>query len=182
MSESTQPLRLCFKNRGQYSALRAALALDEYSPKFEEGAFLFASPMGTNVWNVVDIKPLRSEDYAMQRGTYVELQEDVLQALILRAHRTHTALIEAHSHPFTGGPRVSFSAFDREELAELAPHVAWRLPGRPFVALVFGRVGFDSLYWEGRGRKPKGHVDLLVCGRVLHASRESERLWSETNG
>jgi hypothetical protein len=106
----------------------------------------------------------------------------VLQDMILRAHQTDTALVEAHSHPFTTARRLRFSPSDCSGLSDVGPHVAWRLPGRPYIALVFGWNGFDSLYWEGRDREPRGTVDLVVSRRVLHPSRESARFWRKIHG
>lgn len=148
----------------------------------EQGAFLFASPAENASLMVREVVLLRPEDFTVQTARYLELQENVLQKMILNAHRTSTALVEAHSHPFTRGPSVRFSPLDCEGLADVGPHVSWRLPGRPYVALVLGWDAFDSLYWEGRNRRPRGHVDLLVCGQVLRASRESERSWKESHG
>ena len=125
---------------------------------------------------------LKPDDFASQTAYYLELHDDALQEMIVRAHRTNTALIEAHSHPFTRGPRVRFSNFDCDGLADTGPHVSWRLPDRPYAALVFGRDAFDSLYWEGRARRPQGSVDLLVAGQLLRASRESERSWGQDHG
>ena len=182
MSESTTQRRLCFESERQFRALRSALVLEGHARGREQGAFLFASPAGNGALRIIDIALLRPEDFTVQIASYLELQENVLQEMILRAHRTNTALVEAHSHPFTRGPRVRFSPLDCEGLANVGPHVSWRLPGRPYVALVFGWDAFDSLYWEGRERRPRGYVDLLVCGQVLCASRESGRFWREVHG
>lgn len=150
--------------------------------KREQGAFLFASPNGDGKLEVVDIALLKMNQFAAQSARYLQLHHETLQEMIVRAHMSNTALVEAHSHPCTRGPRVSFSPFDLEGLAETGPHVAWRLPGRPYVALVFGRDAFDSLYWEGRDQRPKGCVDLVLAGRLLRASRESERAWRSDDG
>lgn len=182
MCESTGRRRLAFESERQYQALRSALVLDGCAYGREQGAFLFASPEEDDTLRVVEVAVLGTQDFTVQTTHYLQLQEDVLQNMILRAHRTSTALVEAHSHPFARGSRVRFSPTDRKGLAEVGPHVAWRLLGRPYIALVFGWNAFDSLYWEGRGRGPRGWVDLLVCGQVIRASRESERLWRESHG
>lgn len=182
MSESTAHQRLCFESERQFRALRSALVVDGYERGREQGAFLFASPAGNGALRIVDTKVLSPEDFTIQTAHYLELQENVLQKMILRAHQTNTALVEAHSHPFAEGPRVRFSPLDCEGLADIGPHVSWRLPGRPYVALVLGWSEFDSLYWEGGQRAPRGYVDLLVCGRVHCASRESERYWRRVHG
>ena len=132
--------------------------------------------------NVVDILVLRPDDIAKETAYYLEVHDDALQEMIMRAHKTDTVLVEAHSHPFTEGPLVRFSPFDCKGLAEIAPHVSWRLSGRPYVALVFGRDAFDSLYWQGRETQPKGSVDLLVAGQLLRASGETKRCWEQLNG
>ena len=182
MSESNAQRRLCFESAGKFRDFRAALVLEGHARGREHGAFLFASPAGNGALRIIDIKVLMPQDFTMQTARYLELRENVLQEMILRAHRTNTALVEAHSHPFTKGPRVHFSPLDCEGLADVGPHVSWRLPGRPYVALVLGWDAFDSLYWEGGERRPRGYVDLLVGGQVVCASRESERSWRESHG
>lgn len=155
---------------------------DGYVGGREHGAFLFATLAENTTLTVVDVVLLQPDDFAEQTVDYLELHDGLLQDMIVRAHESNTALVEAHSHPFTRGRRVRFSYFDCEGLAEIGPHVAWRLPGRPYVALVFGRDAFDSLYWEGRERTPRGSVNLLVGERLLRASRESVRHWKRNNG
>ena len=182
MSESTKERRLCFESEEQYLTLHSALVCEGYAHESEHGAFLFASPVGDRDLNVVDVTILKPGDFTKQTTYYLDLRDAVLQEMIVRAHRTNTALIEAHSHPFTEGPRVCFSPFDCDGLADTGPQMLWRLPGRPYVALVFGRDAFDSLYWEGQERKPCGSVDLVVAGQLIHASRESERFWRQGRG
>ena len=182
MSESAAHPRLCFESGRQFRTLRSTLVLEGYARGREEGAFLFASPTENRALRVLDVVVLRPEDFTVQTAGYLELQENVLQKMILRAHRTNTALVEAHSHPFTRGRRVRFSPLDCEGLSDIGPHVSWRLPGRPYIALVLGWDAFDSLYWEGQDRRPRGFVDLLVRGQVLRASRESERSWRGPHG
>ena len=182
MSESKIGLKLYFDSEEQYRALHIALVTRGHMRKLEQGAFLFASPNGDGELEVVDIALLKMNQFAAQSARYLQLHHETLQEMIVRAHMSNTALVEAHSHPCTRGPRVSFSPFDLEGLAETGPHVAWRLPGRPYVALVFGRDAFDSLYWEGRDQRPKGCVDLVLAGRLLRASRESEPAWRSDDG
>ena len=182
MSEVREEPRICFESEEQYQALRIALVNEGYTNGCEQGAFLFASPTDNEELRVTDTVVLRPEHFTIQTAHCLELQENVLQEMILRAHRTDTALVEAHSHPFTRGPRVCFSPLDRSGLVDVGPQVSWRLPGRPYIALVFGWDAFDSLFWEGGERSPRGSVDLLVCGQVFRASRESERVWREGHG
>ncbi len=177
MSEASREWRLRFGTEAQYQALRAALLPEGYAKDREHGAFLFASPADDAGLDIVDVVVLKPADFVVQSSCYLELHENVLQKMIVHAHRTNTTLVEVHSHPHADGPLVRFSPFDCKGLAEIGPQVSWRLPGRPYVAVVFGRDGFDSLYWEGRERRPQGAVDLVVAGQLLLASRESERSW-----
>ena len=144
--------------------------------------FLFASPVPNGDLSVVDSAELAPQDFVEQSAEYVELRESVLQEMILRAHQTNTALIEAHSHPFARGSHIRFSRIDYAGLEEVGPHVSWRLPGRPYVALVFGRDAFDSLYWDGSDQAPRGSVDILASGKLLRASGNSILFWRDNHG
>ncbi len=181
MSEFNKEWRLHFESEQQYRALRSALVYED-AYENEHGAFLFAAQSGDKKLEVVDVVILKPDDFATQTACYLDLHDAVLQEMIIRAHKTNTALIEAHSHPFTKGPSVCFSPFDCHGLADIGSQMLWRLPGRPYIALVFGRDAFDSLYWEGRGRRPRGSVDFVVAGQLLRASRESECLWEKDHG
>ena len=174
--------RICFKSGNQYEQFRDALMHHRCEEGTESGAFLFAESMDNADLNVVDIAELNPEDFVEQTARYLELREGVLQVMIVRAHRTSTALIEAHSHPCSRGPRVCFSPLDCDGLKEVGPHVTWRLPNRPYVALVFGRDAFDSLYWESGQEMPRGAVDIQFPGNVLRPSRVTLREWRLNNG
>ena len=181
MSDFTATPRLRFESPLRFRALRSALVEAATAHQCEQAAFLFASKEGDEPLTVVDSVILRPTDFVVQTAHHLELLDDVLQDMILRAHRTDTTLVEAHSHP-TRGPRVRFSSLDRRELADLGPHVCWRLPRRPYVALVFGLDAFDSLYWAGADRHPRGFVDLLVGTQLLRASGQSVRDWRHAHG
>ena len=182
VSEPAKERRLHFESASQYNALRSALLAKDDRHGRECGAFLFASATHDGDLNVVEVVVLKPGDFAAQTAYHLELCTDTLQQMIVRAHTTNTALIEAHSHPFSKGPWIRFSSFDCKGLADTGPHMAWRLPGRPYVALVFGQDSFDSLYWEGLNRNPQGVVDVVVAGDLLRASRESERAWRQGHG
>ncbi len=137
----------------------------------EEAAFLFGElDAPANVIAVSEVLPLGRKDLAYQSSAGIELLGDVRAGAIKRAHDLGAVLIEAHSHPFDGG--ACFSSFDQAGLHELVPHVLWRLPGRPYVALVIAPDAFDGLVWTARHRPPErlaalriGDRDLLPTGR-----------------
>ena len=180
MSESATAQPLYFGSERQYTALRTQLLDAEPVP--ERGAFLFAARDQNRGWQVVETAIFKPKDLVEQSAFCLELRDGVLQAMIVRAHKTGTALVEVHTHPFSVGTRVQFSWLDCMGLADIGPQLAWRLPGRPYIALVLGRTAFDSLYWEGVGRRPQGSVDLEVAGKRLHATGQSERFWRELHG
>ncbi len=159
-----------------YERLRSSL-LPEGDER-EHASFLLARPEGACRLTVVDAHHLSPAALSAQSWGYLALQDGALQEMILRAHRAEAALVETHSHPFSVGPLVEFSPFDCQGLSTTAPHVVWRLPGRPYGALVFGQDAFDGLYWSERTSVPSGVVDLVVDGVRIEASRESLRRWS----
>jgi hypothetical protein len=158
-----------------YAALRRSLVRERDGREY--GAFLFGKPQDGGLLEVVGVELLEPRHFSSQSVGYLELRDGALQEMIARAHRSETALIEAHSHPFSTGPRVAFSPFDERGLSEVAPHVAWRLPGRPYVALVFGTDAFDGLFWASSDPSPSGAVDLIVNGERVVGSGESLLQW-----
>lgn len=174
--------RLRFESEEQYRALRSSLVPEKRAYTREHGAFLFATPTDNGSLDVVDYVVLDPDEFAVQTPYYLELHDDALQRMIVRAHTTSTALVEAHSHPFARGRWVRFSQFDCQGLSDVGPQVSWRLPGRPYIALVFGRHAFDSLYWEGRDQRPQGVVDILVGEKLLCPTGESGRFWRQNDG
>lgn len=85
-----------------------------------------------------------------------------------------TLLIEVHSHGGYGGP-ATLSPTDLDGLAGWVPHLAWRLPGLNYVALVLGAGTFDGLAWRaGVGPHAVGRIhfsgegEWIATGRSLH--------------
>lgn len=174
MSRTGSPLHLEVPAE-LYESLRASLLPADDDQ--EHAAFLFARLAEEGLLVVEDLEPLRPSCFEAQSWGYLALRDGALQQMILRAHRAEAALVEAHSHPFYRGPDVAFSPYDCEGLAETAPHVSWRLPGRPYGALVYGQEAFDGLFWAKRSREPSGAIELLVDGVRHEPSGESLRLW-----
>jgi hypothetical protein len=65
--------------------------------------------------------------------------------VIKLAHERNAILLEVHSHP--SGQPACFSPADIFGLVEFVPHIRWRLKGKPYAALVFGRNSVDGLAW-----------------------------------
>lgn len=63
-----------------------------------------------------------------------------------------TSLIEIHSHVDQVNAKFSWS--DWVGFGEFVPHILWRLPGRPYGALVFTNDSFDGLFWDDDVNNP----------------------------
>lgn len=96
---------------------------------------------------------------------HLEVAEEVIGRVIKRAHDLGAALVEFHSHPFEGA--ATFSPSDRAGLAELVPHVRWRLRKAPYVAIVVATDAIDALVWdEGSAATPLSAVVVAPNARI----------------
>jgi hypothetical protein len=128
----------------------------------ERAAFLFADPPTNNALHVAETWPLTDEvDYALSSPIALELADEVRPRVIAHAHERGLAVVEAHSH-YWPGARTRFSRYDLEGLADFAPHMLWRLPGRPYTSLVIGCESFDALTW--RSAADVASLDSLEVG------------------
>jgi len=145
----------------------------------ERALFLFVrqTDPGGLTWEAADSWFLTSEsDYQSVSGEHLALADHIPGEAIKRAHDSETALLEIHGH-YGPGQHTRFSAYDIEGLSALVPHVLWRLPGRPYFALVVGRDSVDGLVWlhprdvSTIGQLHIGHLSISMTG-------QSERLYS----
>jgi hypothetical protein len=132
----------------------------------ERIAFLFLRlpPGGTapcDDAHIGEVRLLEPGDYLHRDQHYVELAEHVRPAVIRTAHQHGYAVVEAHAHDWPGLV-TRFSSTDLDGLRQLGPHMTWRLPGRPYTALVLGPDSFDALQWHPDGRITT--IDALVTG------------------
>jgi hypothetical protein len=151
-------------DEARYAAIHAHL-LPAHADS-EEAAFLFArfneSPETTELV-VVEHYLVRPDEFHVHAMGYLDLKEETHNRVIKRAHDLHAALIEMHSHPFTFHGAAGFSYTDRTGLGEVVPHVMWRLPGRPYGAIVVAPGGLDALIWFERHGQP-ATIDEIQVG------------------
>ncbi len=149
-----------------HAALWAHLLPEE--SRQEQAAFLFCRTVRHGddaALEVIDTAFLQSADFAAQYGDYIELTDACRISLIKRAHALGAALAEFHSHP---GPwPAAFSPSDRSGLRETVPHMRWRLPRRPYLAVVAAPSGFDALFWPDGAEQPEPLAGIRV-GTDLH--------------
>lgn len=145
----------------------------------EQAAFLFgATVRDSNDFSIVVMGSylVRAGDLICQESNYLELCDRTRARLIKQAHELNACLVEAHSHP---GPwPAAFSYTDIQGLKETAPHMQWRLPGRPYVAMVVASSGFDSLVWLPGSSVPVALSELRVGERVSQPTNISVGGWS----
>ena len=146
----------------------------------EQAAFLFVAgkPMNDRIkFQVIDSYKATADDFASQEGDYLELADDARKGLIKRAHELNASLVEIHSHP---GPwPAGFSLADRIGLQETVPHMWWRLKGRPYLAIVVAKSGFDALVWLDNPKIPQPLAGILLGQRILMPTNNSLEGWHE---
>lgn len=148
--------------------------------KREQAAFLFCSTNDTNggvAFDVVDHVFLEPSNFAAQYSDYIELTDETRIALIKRAHKSETALVEMHSHP--GPYPAAFSFSDRRGLKETVPHMRWRLKRRPYLAIVVAPSGFDALVWPTGKSQPEPLAGIMVGSKLNEPTNNSLEGWDD---
>lgn len=135
----------------------------------ESAAFIFAAFHEANhtlVLKTQDYFLVGRDGFKAQYDNFIELSDESRIDIIKKAHLTNTALIELHSHPFNNPWAAAFSLADMNGFEETVPHMWWRLPGRPYAAIVVSPCGFDSLVWLKDPHTPKCLTALRVDGEL----------------
>ena len=136
----------------------------------ESAAFIFADFHEADrvlTLSAKDYLLIGQEGFTVQKNDYIELSDESSIAIMKNAHQTNTALIELHSHPFESRWSAAFSLADMAGFEETVPHMWWRLPGRPYAAIVVSPSGFDSLVWSEDPCLPQNLTALRVDGEIL---------------
>lgn len=136
-----------------------------FQKRTEQVAFLFLSQKQDGadlLFEVMDFYPVPAHELVRESQYHAEVSEEAQKKVIKMAWDKGLALGEIHSHPQSLRD-TSFSPSDMSGFKEFVPHVWWRLKGRPYVALVFGRKDFDALAWIPDAKTPVG-VDRVLIG------------------
>lgn len=140
---------------------------DHMNNEVERASFFFTKSYAKETWNVEESWMLNDDqDYSIKTGEALQLNDQVRPQVISHAHRNGYAVVEAHSH-YWSGKSTQFSSFDLMGLAEFAPHMLWRLPNRPYISLVIGVDSFDALVWTP-GNIVQKLNGLSVGSQLLH--------------
>jgi len=147
--------------------------------KTEEAGFAFATHKAANnslIIEIVEWMPLCNSDFSKQYGDYLELTSETRSRIIKHAHVSGTSLVEFHSHPFPYP--AAFSYADKVGLQEFVPHVMWRLPNRPYTAIVVAPSGFDSLVWTDSKSSPSSIKHVVTESQNFSPTNISINSWS----
>lgn len=132
----------------------------------EQAGFVFARDEargGVRVFQYIEWFPVPPDGFAVQSEFHIELADEVRGSVIKRAHDLSASLVEFHFH--AGAWPAAFSPSDFAGFREFVPHVWWRLKGKPYLAVVVARSGFDGLAWLEGPARPERLSGLLVDGQ-----------------
>ena len=134
----------------------------------ESAGFLFVSPEHhgeRTLFRYMDWFPVPPDGFQSRSKYHFELTDAIRSTIIKQAHDTGASLAELHSH--TGDHPAAFSRSDHRGFREFVPHVWWRLKGRPYLAMVVSRLGFDGLVWMSNPKLPERLDGVLVDGTLM---------------
>ena len=149
----------------------------------EEGAFLHSSiaqSVNTRLLSVKELTLLPANAFLSRSSYYLELKDDARASVMKRAHELNAILVEVHSHPLQ--QEAQFSPSDLSGFETFVPYVNWRLPGRPYVAIVHALDSFDALVWERAGDMPQSLDGITVDGRRHVPTGHTLKHWRWING
>ena len=144
----------------------------------ERVIFLFVTDStGEGTWSPIDEWFLDvHRDYQISTEMHVALEPDVVPRMVKRAHDLACAVVEIHGH-YWPGSATKFSRYDVAGLKELVPHILWRLPARPYFAMVVGVESFDALSWT-TSDAPVTVDAVVVGGMPLAPTSRSVAMWT----
>ncbi len=138
-----------------------------FSGKTERFAFLHCGvSRHTNGVSLLvkDVTLVPDEEVEFDDG--FRLNVKALVEVTNKARKQGLALVEVHSHPFSGR-RVTFSPTDRAGLGEFVPYILDDLPGRPYGALVLGEDSMDGTFWDKSANNHEPVAEVLAVGKNL---------------
>ena len=118
-------------------------------------------------------RPINDGAVGFSDDVHVELPDDARQEVIKWASVAGGCLIEAHSHG-RWSP-AAFSPYDLRGLDDWVQHLWWRLPDRPYAAIVTSHIDFDALAWIA-GPAVAEQVDGVIADGYLAATKATLQL------
>lgn len=118
---------------------------------------------------VRDVIPVEAADVEHDPRSPRLVSLDFILRVFNRAQFERAVVLEAHTHPGSGD-RVHFSYFDLDEMPGFAKYALDRLPGRPYVATVWGEASVAAKAFLPTGES----IDIgeaLLVGETLERVR-----------
>ncbi len=140
----------------------------------EEAAFVFTSLIKNKnelIFKYKEWFPVQKAGFSNRSSYHFELTNELRAGIIKKAHDLDCSIIEFHSH--LGSYPSCFSPSDWCGFEEFVPHVLWRLKGKPYVAVVVTKSGFDALVWKSKGQNPKFLNELRIGKNSMSPTRLS---------
>ncbi|PMS29880.1 hypothetical protein B0G57_14114 [Trinickia symbiotica] len=159
---------------GAFEELRAHLL--PVPARHEQAAFLVVKAQTSGDMHdleLIEMIKLAESDFERQQSDYLELADNARARIIKHAHDLKGSLVEVHSHP-APWPAM-FSRADMEGLAETVPHMLWRLPKRPYAAIVVAPSGFDALVWTDSPHRSHALDRVFAGDRILTPTNHTTR-------
>lgn len=129
----------------------------------EQLAFLGAK-VDSDALSVASMLAIGPDLLDAQDPWHVALTDAGRVAVFRWAHNANLAVIEVHTHG-NAWP-ACLSPTDIDGLVRWVPHVMWRLPGRPYAAVVVAGDTIDALIWPGLGLKPQTATAIERADRL----------------
>jgi hypothetical protein len=148
----------------------------------EQGAFLFVTEQDDNgniLLLVNDIYLVPEEGWDHRSWAYLELNEKEKVKIMLMAREKGCCLVECHSHRFPASKAV-FSISDEKGLEEFLGYVKWKLGGKTYGAIVFGKSSMEGKVWPGATLPPVpiSQITVMKSGIIRGAMAKTSK-WSK---
>lgn len=138
----------------------------------EHAVFLVAESSSTD-FVVKGYRVLGRSDFDIQSSYHIQIRSETIGELIKEAHELKLSLIEIHSH--VEQEEAEFSWSDWLGFEDFVPHIFWRLPGRPYGALVFADKTIDGLYWDNEAFNHKPISSVIDGAEEYFTTKKSTK-------
>ena len=150
-----------------------------FQSEIEQGAFLFSRTRSAEnelLIEVVDCYLIPAEGWEVQLDVYLEMK-DQERGKIMKMARD-CGVVDCHSHP-DSQDEIAFSPSDRKGITEFAAYAKWKLPGKPYVAMVWGESSVDAVVWHDSFEAPwqLGEVRVTSPTRTRVATPRGKWFW-----
>lgn len=135
-------------------------------------AYVKAVKKGNEViFELMEWDPIYEDGFESRSEFHLNLAIETQAYVIKRAHDLQASMVEFHSH--SGIRPVKFSPSDFAGFKEFIPHVWWRLKGKPYIAVVFNKSGFDGLVWLKDPDTPQQLNGIIVDEKHLEPTKRT---------